>query len=164
MPQEPFLFDGTIRRNIAFSDTDTNGNLEKAVSNACLTDTIRSFPNAFDTIVGEKGIVLSGGQKQRIALARALMTDAPILILDDPVSQVDTETGNHIINRIRSLTGQKTMLIASHRLSALRFADEIIPLDNGRIIESGTYDTLLKSGGYCAKTFDMQEIGAEPLG
>ncbi|MEE8481104.1 MAG: ABC transporter ATP-binding protein, partial [Desulfobacterales bacterium] len=119
------------------------------------------FPNGFETIVGEKGVVLSGGQKQRIALARSLLKDTPILIMDDPISQVDLKTGAAIIKTIRSMTEEKTIIIVSHRLSAIRFADHIITLDGGRIVESGTHTELMEHGQYYAKTFHLQEIEEE---
>jgi ATP-binding cassette subfamily B multidrug efflux pump len=162
MPQEPFLFAGTIRENITFESQKTNeSKLIQAVERANLWDTLTTFPNGFETIVGEKGIVLSGGQKQRVGLARMLLTDAPVMILDDPISQVDLKTGEGIVNTIRSMAGEKTIIIASHRLSALRFADRIITMDHGRIIESGTHAELMEKNQYYAKTFRLQEIEEE---
>ena len=162
MPQEPFLFAGTIRENITFESQKTNeSKLIQAVERANLWDTLTTFPNGFETIVGEKGIVLSGGQKQRVALARMLLKDAAVMILDDPISQVDLKTGEGIVNTIRSMAGEKTIIIASHRLSALRFADRIITMDHGRIIESGTHAELMEKNQYYAKTFRLQEIEEE---
>ena len=162
MPQEPFLFAGTVRENIAFSNEQLAGDrLEKAVRDAALSDTIQNLPAGFDTIVGEKGIILSGGQKQRIALARCLLKDAGILILDDPISQVDLETGTAIIRTIRKMAGRKTIIIVSHRLSAVSYADWIISLDRGRIVESGTHRQLMESDNYYAMTFNLQEIEEE---
>ena len=112
-------------------------------------------------MVGEKGIILSGGQKQRIALARCLLKDAAILILDDPISQVDLETGTDIINAIRNMAGPKTIVIVSHRLSAVNYADCIISLDQGRIVESGNHRQLMDSGNYYAMTSRLQEIEEE---
>jgi ATP-binding cassette subfamily B protein len=131
------------------------------VEKASLYETIKSFPNGFDTIVGEKGVILSGGQKQRIAIARALLQEGAILILDDPVSQVDMETGAEIINSIRSMNGSKTIIIVSHRLSAVRFSEHIIVLDNGHVAESGTHEKLMEKNAYYAKTFRLQEIEEE---
>ncbi len=159
VPQEPFLFAGTVRENITFGDGRISGRrLENTVKAAALDETIRNFPNGYETVVGEKGIILSGGQKQRVALARCLLQDAAVLILDDPISQVDLETGAAIIRAVRNLAGSKTIVIASHRLSAVSFADRIITLDQGRIRESGTHGELMASNGYYAKTYRLQEI------
>jgi len=162
IPQEPFLFDGTIRENITFGNIRTKDPaLIQAAEEACIYDTIKSFSDGFETIVGEKGVALSGGQKQRLALARALLQDTSIIILDDPVSQVDLETGSAIINNIRSMAGHRTIIIVSHRLSAVRFADQIVVLENGRIVESGTHAELLANDQYYTKTFRLQEIEEE---
>jgi ATP-binding cassette subfamily B protein len=159
MPQEPFLFAGTIEQNITFENPSIAPQvLETATRDAALLDTIKAFPKGFKTIVGEKGIILSGGQKQRIALARCLLQDTPVLVLDDPISQVDLETGNTIIDTITKMAGSRTIIIVSHRLSAVRFADRIITLAKGRIVESGTHAELLQANQYYAKTFHLQEI------
>ncbi len=159
IPQEPFLFAATIRENITFGDRQIpEDRLEKALRDAALYDTIKGFADGLETVVGEKGVILSGGQKQRIALARCLLRDNAILILDDPISQVDLETGTTIINTIRKLAGQKTIIIVSHRLSAVSYADRIITLDLGHITESGTHQQLLDSDKYYAKTYHLQEI------
>lgn len=162
MPQEPFLFAGSIRENITFGNIDTKeSELIQATEKAFLYDTIQSFSDGFETIIGEKGVVLSGGQKQRVALARALLKDSSIMILDDPISQVDLETGSAIIHTIRSMAGYKTIIIISHRLSAVQFADKIITLENGRIVESGTHSELMTHNRYYKKTFRLQEIEEE---
>lgn len=159
LPQEPFLFAGTIKDNILFANRQANKPvLTKATGDAYLTDTIESMPDGFETVIGEKGIILSGGQKQRIALARALLRDTPIVIFDDPVSQVDAETGSGIINTIRTMAGTRTIIIVSHRLSAVQFADRIIVLSNGQIMESGTHEELMENDRYYAKMFRLQEI------
>jgi ATP-binding cassette subfamily B protein len=158
MPQEPFLFAGTIRENIAFDNPlIKEAQLEKISQKAMLYDTIRAFPNGFETIVGEKGVILSGGQKQRIALARCLLQEAGVLILDDPISQVDLATGTAIIDAIKSMIGQKTIIIVSHRISAVSFADQIIALEQGRIIEQGTHRDLITTHQYYARTFQLQQ-------
>jgi len=157
-PQEPFLFDGSVRDNITLGQSDSDeSRLHEVIRMASFDRAVRSFPNGLETVIGEKGVILSGGQKQRLALARALMRPTPLLILDDPISQVDVVTGSRIINTLRHLTIRKTVIIASHRLSAIRFADHILVLNHGRIAESGTHDQLVKSDGYYARTFRLQE-------
>ena len=158
-PQEPFLFAGTIRENITFGNPAiSDDDLARAVRTAALDATLAELSGGLDTVVGEKGIILSGGQKQRVALARAMLNDAPVMVLDDPVSQVDTRTAARIVEGLRALTARKTLLIASHRLSALRHADRIIALENGRIVAAGTHDQLMAENGYYAKAFRLQEI------
>ncbi len=159
VPQEPFLFAGNIRQNITLENPAIAENsLMDAIDGAALDETIRTMPNGLETIVGEKGIVLSGGQKQRIALARALLTPAEILLLDDPISQVDLETGTRIINTLRSMAGTRTIIIVSHRMSAVRHADRIITLKDGRIVESGDHNELMTGNRYYAGTYRLQEI------
>lgn len=159
VPQEPFLFAGTIRDNITFGIRDADeSRLNRAVEMAAMAETIRSFPMGFDTVVGEKGVILSGGQKQRIALARAFFKDAPLFLLDDPISQVDSGTGSRILTAIQTLAVSRTLIIVSHRLSALSFADHIITLNAGRIIESGNHQGLLKKGGYYGRAYSLQEV------
>jgi ATP-binding cassette subfamily B protein len=163
MPQEPFLFAGTIRDNMAFGDPSVSEErLEAAADGAALLDTVRSFPHGFDTVVGERGVMLSGGQKQRVALARCLLADAPVVILDDPISQVDFETGAAITRTLRRLAGRKTILIASHRLSALAFSDRIVVLDRGRVAAAGRHAELMQTSGYYARTYRLQEIEEAP--
>ena len=159
VPQEPFLFAGTVLDNITFGNPEiAQGELDRVVHQASLTQTIRAFPAGIQTVVGEKGVILSGGQKQRIALARALLSPSPFLILDDPISQVDAETGEAVIQAIRSLPGSRTVIIVSHRMSAIGFADRIIVLDRGRVIESGTHASLLAGDGYYAETYRLQAM------
>ena len=114
------------------------------------------FPKKFDTVLGERGVTLSGGQKQRVSIARALAKDAPILILDDSLSSVDTETEEKILNQLESITNKKTTIIVSHRISTVKDADEIIVLDEGRIIERGDHDTLLKIDGLYRYLYEKQ--------
>ena len=162
LSQEPFLFAGTIRQNITLGNQNFGEpQLIGAAADASVYETIKTFPNTFDTLVGEKGVILSGGQKQRIALARTLLIPAPILILDDPISQVDLETGSIIIDTIRSMARSRTIVIVSHRLSAVRFADTIITLKNGCIVETGTHEQLMALDDYYAKTFRLQEIAED---
>ena len=162
MPQEPFLFAGTIRDNIAFGDPRfSDADITQAASEASLLDTIQAFPHGLDTVVGEKGVILSGGQKQRIALARCLIQSPALLILDDPISQVDTETGNAMLQALRARAGNCSLCIVSHRLSALKSADLILVLDQGRIRESGSHAELMALNGYYAGILRLQKIEEE---
>jgi ATP-binding cassette subfamily B protein len=163
MPQEPFLFAGTLRDNITFGDPAVSEErLAAAAAAAALLDTVRSFPQGFDTVVGERGVMLSGGQKQRVALARCMLADAPVMVLDDPISQVDFETGAEITKTLRRLAGRKTILIASHRLSALAFSDRIVVLDRGRVTAAGRHAELMQTSDYYARTYRLQEIEEAP--
>ena len=158
-PQEPFLFAGTVRENITFGGKDvTDAALQGATHLAALNDTIDELPHGFDTVVGEKGVILSGGQKQRVALARALLNDAPIMVLDDPVSQVDTRTAARIVDTLRAMSGDKTLIIISHRLSAVRHADQIVVMEKGRIVTTGSHAQLMAGGGYYARAHGLQEL------
>ncbi|MEJ2154961.1 MAG: ABC transporter ATP-binding protein [Desulfobacteraceae bacterium] len=159
VPQEPFLFAGTIAENLLFGCPDGCLNrMDKVLEDVGLAKTLERFPAGLETVVGEKGILLSGGQKQRVALARALLVDAPILLLDDPISQVDSVTGQRIARTIKGLGGEKTILIVSHRLSAVRFAHRIVTLQEGKVVEQGTHDQLLRSDGYYAHIHALQEL------
>jgi ATP-binding cassette, subfamily B, multidrug efflux pump len=160
VPQEPFLFAGTIRDNLTFACAGEcdEGRLKQVISDVALSATLAELPAGIDTVVGERGVLLSGGQKQRIALGRALLLDAPILLLDDPISQVDTETGRHIVEAIGRMVGRKTILIVSHRLAAIRLADRIASLEQGRVVETGTHAQLIAGQGYYARVHALQEL------
>ncbi len=157
-PQEPFLFSGSIRENITLSAEVTDDDLMDAVRKAALESTVAGFPRGLDTLVGERGVVLSGGQKQRVALARVFIKPSPVLLLDDPISQVDTETAGMIIDSLLKLKGQSTLVIVSHRLSVTRIVDRVITLDAGRIAEEGAPDALMAANGYYARTWRIQAI------
>jgi len=154
--QEPFLFSGSIRDNITFGEPVAEAKIIQATKAAAMYETIIGFRDGFETVIGEKGVILSGGQKQRIVLSRALISDPPILLLDDPIGQVDTETAAEIIQTIRNLSRNKTIIIVSHRISAVHFSDHIIVMDEGCICESGTHEALLKSNNYYAKSYLIQ--------
>ena len=159
VPQEPFLFSGTILENLKFGNPKADQDqIHKILGMAGLTKTVESFPKGVDTIIGEKGVMLSGGQKQRIALARAFLKKAPIMILDDPVSQVDIKTAAKIMESIESLSKNVTMIIVSHRFQAFARADNIIVLDQGVVVESGTHEQLIQRGGYYSRAQFMQSI------
>jgi ATP-binding cassette subfamily B protein len=157
--QEPFLFSGTIGENIRFGYPDADDEkVMQAAKLASFDDAVKALPAGLNTIVGEKGVILSGGQKQRLALARAFIRRSPVLLLDDPVSQVDMDTGRRMIETIRLLEGQATVIIVSHRLSALRHADQILVMESGRIKTIGTHEQLMASDDYYARTFRLQEM------
>ncbi len=156
--QEPFLFSGTIRENVAFGKTADDNAIMQALEAACLAETVAAFPDGMETPVGEKGVTLSGGQKQRIVLARALIQDPPVLLLDDPVGQVDARTAAAITETISALSGRCSIIIASHRISAISFADQIMVLDQGRCTASGTHGQLLAQSPYYARTDMLQRL------
>lgn len=148
VPQDNFLFSSTITENIAFGISSyTNEDIENAAENAYILNDILDFSDGFNTVVGERGITLSGGQKQRISLARAIIKDPEILILDDCLSAVDTKTEDAILNRLTKLRTNKTTIIISHRISTIKSAENIVLLDKGKIIESGKHEDLLNKHG-----------------
>jgi ABC-type multidrug transport system fused ATPase/permease subunit len=157
------MFAGTIADNITLGSAAISRNdLETALEMAALSKTVASFPKGLDTLVGEKGVILSGGQKQRIALARALLNRRPILLLDDPISQVDADTGQTIVTTLQSLPWPQLTVLSSHRLSAVRQADQIVVLNQGRIVESGNHEELIANNRYYAQTYRLQEISHAP--
>ena len=157
--QESFLFSATIRENIAFGINYSDENaIAEAVFLAGLEADIGIFPNGLDTMVGEKGVSLSGGQKQRIALARALIRNPKILILDDAFSSLDIETEEKILNNLRLVAEKKTVILIAHRVSTQRFSDQIVVLENGRISEQGTSDQLENQPGYFNKISIEQSL------
>ena len=146
--QDPFLFDGSIRNNIRYGDVGASDeNVETAAKIAQIHEFIASLPEGYDTELGERGIGLSGGQRQRVAIARTLLTNSPILVLDDSTSSVDAGTDARIRSALRELTGVQTTIIIAHRLSSLMHAEEIIVLETGSVVERGTHEELLTLSG-----------------
>jgi len=155
--QDPFLFSDTIKNNIKFGKEDaTDGEIVEAAKMAVVDDNIQLFTNKYDTILGERGITLSGGQKQRVSIARAIIKEAPILILDDCLSAVDTETEEKIINNFKLIFKDKTTIIVTHRASAAKNANKIIILDEGKIVQQGTHNELVKEEGFYKDLFIKQ--------
>ena len=157
VPQEVFLFSDTIKNNILFganNNSATEAELKESCETADIYDTILSFEDDFDTMLGERGVNLSGGQKQRISIARALLRGPKLLILDDCLSAVDTETENRILERLKEKSADQTTVIVSHRISTIRNAEKIIVIDQGEMIEEGSHESLLKNKGFY---FDMYQ-------
>lgn len=157
VPQDNFLFSCTIRENIAFADENLSmERIEEAAKIAGVYDDIMGFPQKFETLLGERGVTLSGGQKQRISIARAIVKNPGILILDDCLSAVDTKTEEKILKNIKEVTKDMTTIIIAHRISTIKDADEIIVLDEGRIVERGNHEELVELGGYYNNIYQKQ--------
>ena len=164
VPQEHFLFSDTIANNIAFgidSSSVSDELITKAARDAGIHDNIMDFPDKYETRLGERGINISGGQKQRISIARALIKNPDVLVLDDCLSAVDNETEEIILNAIKEDLKDKTSVIISHRISSLKYADKIVVLENGEIIEEGTHKELMDKAGQYALIYRKQELQAE---
>lgn len=159
VPQESFLFSDTLERNIAFgAERKSREEIQRAARDACIHSNIMDFPEGYDTMVGERGVTLSGGQKQRSAIARALLKDAPILILDDALSAVDTDTEEQILHNLRVNRAGRTTIIIAHRISTIQNADRILVLDEGRAAEYGSHEELMALGGIYRSIHDKQQL------
>lgn len=158
MPQEPFLFSGTLRENILMGRPLPEDTVDRVLAACQLTGTMARMPRGLDTRIGEKGVTLSGGQKQRIALARTLIQDRPVTILDDPISQVDTQTAFAIIAGLRQDRPGRILIIISHRISALAFCDRIHILSRGRITHSGTHEQLMDGCDFYRSSYAVQQF------
>ncbi len=157
VPQDSFLFSDTIKNNIKFGKEDaTDEEVVTAAKNAVVHDNIMGFNKQYETILGERGITLSGGQKQRVSIARAIIKDPQILLFDDCLSAVDTETEEQILNNLLAISKYKTTIIVSHRISSAKNADKIIVLEEGQIIEEGSHNQLLNQKGYYAELYFKQ--------
>jgi ATP-binding cassette subfamily B multidrug efflux pump len=162
VPQETFLFSDRIRENIALGvDSATDQEVRNSAAAANIASDIESFPEGYETMVGERGITLSGGQKQRTAIARALIRNPRILILDDALSSVDTQTEDKILNHLRDVMQGRTTIFISHRVSTVRNADRIAVLHGGRVVELGTHDELLALNGYYSDLYNKQLLEEE---
>ena len=165
VPQEGFLFSRTIRENIAYGkEGAAEVEVLAAARLARLDVDLQRFPDGYDTLVGEGGVTLSGGQRQRAAIARALLKDPAILVLDDPLSAVDARTEEEILRELAGYYGTRTVLIVSHRLSAVRDCDVIVVLEGGAVAERGSHDELLWRGGGYAAMWEEQKIREEIAG
>jgi subfamily B ATP-binding cassette protein MsbA len=157
VPQEPALFSGTVAENIAYARPEASrAELEAAARAAHADEFVRQLPEGYDTLVGERGVKLSGGQRQRIAIARAVLKDPAVLVLDEATSSLDTESEQLIEDALEKLLVGRTTLIIAHRLSTVRRADRLIVVDQGRIIEEGTHGSLLALGGTYARLYQRQ--------
>jgi ATP-binding cassette subfamily B protein len=159
--QEPFLFPMSIADNIGFGRPQaTRAEIVTAAQAARAHDFIERLPQGYDTVIGEKGASLSGGERQRIAIARAVLKDAPILVLDEPTSALDAHTEEHIFAALSDLIQDRTTFVISHRLSTIRRAEQVLVLEDGRIVERGTHESLLKTGKAYARLYRHQHLAA----
>jgi ATP-binding cassette subfamily B protein len=162
VPQDPFLFGEPLKSNLTYDDPNRSlDQIWAAATSADLRETIEAFPEQLETVVGERGVTLSGGQKQRATLARGLIRNAPVLVLDDCFSSVDTGTEEHILSELSRLRRHQTTILVSHRVSTARHSDRILIMDGGRIVEEGTHEELIRRGGLYAELERIQREGAD---
>ncbi len=162
VPQDPFLFGEPLKDNLTYDEPGRQiEQIWEAANSADLRSTIEEFPEQMETIVGERGVTLSGGQKQRATLARGFIREAPVLLLDDCFSSVDTQTEEHILSELKRLRRGQTTLLVSHRVSTARHSDRIVVMDAGQIVEVGTHDELIDRGGFYAELERIQREGAD---
>jgi len=162
VPQDTFLFSETIRENVAFAGEHIGEEqVLAATALAQVHDDILGFPNGYDEVLGERGVTLSGGQRQRTAIARTLAASTPVILLDDCLSAVDSVTEQAILRSLEQTLTGRTSVIVSHRVAALALADQVLVLDEGRVVESGTHDELVVLGGLYADIEKRQRIEAE---
>lgn len=159
VPQDSFLFSDTLENNLLFGvENKTREDMIEACENACIHDNIIQFPSQYQTMVGERGVTLSGGQKQRTSIARAFIKDSSILILDDALSAVDTDTEKQILENLQKIRQNKTTIIIAHRISTIMNADHILVLEDGHMAEYGTFDELIALNGIFKDMFDKQQL------
>src|SRR5205807_9816084 len=157
-----YLFPLSLRENVAFGvEKPEEGCLAQAVTVARLSNDIDQFPGGLDTVIGERGVTLSGGQKQRTAIARAVMRDPAILVLDDALSSVDTRTEEAILRGLRGFMEGRTSIVIAHRISTIKDADQIVVLEEGRVVEQGSHARLLGEGGEYARLYERQQLRRE---
>lgn len=162
VPQDNFMFSDTLENNIAFGlEKVEREKIQKAARQACIHDNIMDFPQKYETVVGERGVTLSGGQKQRSSIARALVKDSPILIMDDSLSAVDTDTEEHILENLKGVRRGKTTILIAHRITTIQNADVIMVLEEGELAECGNHDQLMALNGIYKDMFDKQQLEAQ---
>jgi ATP-binding cassette subfamily B protein len=162
--QESFLFSNTVAANIAFGHPEaTRAQVEKAARIAAAHDFILALPKGYDTVLGESGMSLSGGQRQRLAIARAVLLEPSILLLDDPTAAIDSQTEHEIFEALENAIAGRTTFVVAHRLSTLRRADFIIVMEDGRIVQSGTHEKLMREPGPYLRVADLQLVDSREL-
>jgi ATP-binding cassette subfamily B protein len=157
VPQDPVIFAATARENIAFGRPGaSDSEIEAAARAAAAHEFLSALPQGYDTYVGERGVMLSGGQKQRIAIARAILRDAPILLLDEATSALDAESERLVQEAVERLSRDRTTIVVAHRLATVKKADRILVFDGGRVVATGTHDSLVADGGLYARLARLQ--------